>query len=154
MDLQVVADAIAARFVAITAANGSDTETVTGTADLPDQVSKLALLVYPPTGTLEIGLSRSREDTLDFPVRLLRDPPANVPGRSQWLYSWVNALRDRVEMDMDLGLAYVAWAKPISLRMEIDGQQYSSVDGTFAQFDVVELIVQVRFQEIVLTVAI
>lgn len=152
MNLKSIADGIATELASLTATNGSLTETVSATADLPNAVGKLALLVYPPTGDLGMGPGKRRADTYEFPVRLLRDP-LNAPARTQWLYAWFNALRDEVEKNMDLGLSYVAWASPVSLRMTLDGEEYSSADGTFAAFDVVELIVRVRVDEVVSTVA-
>lgn len=147
MDLQAIADAIAGRFVSITATNGSETETVTGTADLPNSVGRLALLVYPPSGTLEIGVSAARTDLYSFEVKLLRDP-LNVPSRTRWLYAWYDAIHDRVALDMDLGLpSYIDIAETSAVRIAIDGEQYSSTDGVLRPFDVVELTVTVRIYE-------
>ena len=153
MNLKTVADAIAARYVGITATVGNTTETVSATASLHNQVGKLALLVYPPTGDLSIGLGRMRDDSLDFPVRLLRDP-FSMPARSDWLYAWTTALRDRLETNMDLDLSYVAWAQCVSLRVEPDGESYASLEGSLASFDVVEFIVRVHLTEVVSSVAI
>ena len=150
MNSKATADAIAARFVGVTATIGTTTESFTSvpTASLPNTIGGgPVLLVYHPVGVLDIGVSKLRRDMLDFPVRMLRDP-ANYPARSDWLYAWYDALRDRVEMDIDLGLAYVAWAQPVSTRVELDGQLYAKVP-----FDVVEYIVRVRFNETVATVA-
>lgn len=153
MDLKAIADAIAGRFVSISATSSGETETATGTADLPDSVGRLALLVYPPTGTLEIGTSARRNDLYTFEVKLLRDP-LSVPGRTRWLYAWFAAMHDRVALDWDLGLGtYVSDAEAHALRMAIDGEQYSSTDGAFRPFDVVELTVDVRVNETV-TIAI
>lgn len=149
MNLQAIATAIAVTIGTVTA-NG---ETATATADLPNQVGRLALLVYPPTGTLEIGVSRLRKDHYLFAVRLLRDP-TDVPTRTRALYAWATALRDLVETDMDLGLSYVARANPVQLRLEIDGEKYSRTDGLYVDFDVVELHIDVLVVEVVATVSV
>lgn len=148
MDLKVIADALASTFGTMTATNGSETETAVATADLPDQVAQLALLVYPPeTGSLEIGVSARRNDLYTFMVRILRDP-LSTPARTQWLYAWFNAIHDKIiTTHIALGLAYVSQAEPVAMRAAIDGQQYSSTDGTYAAFDVVELEVQVMVNE-------
>lgn len=143
MDLQVIADALAARFGTLTVGG----ESVVATAALPNLVGKIALLVYPPSGSLEVGTTARRDDVYDFPVRLLRDP-LGVPARTSALYAWANAMRDLVEANVDLGLAYVSYAQPVSVRMAIDGQRYGD-----ALYDVVELIVSVRVNEHVSTVA-
>jgi len=146
MNSKTTADAIAARFTGITA--GGEAIVVGPTASLPNTIAKgPALLVYPPTGVLDIGVSKIRSDELDFAVRLLRDPNS-VPERTDALYAWIDAMRDRVEMQMTLGLAYVAWARPRSLRAELDGQEYGGV-----LFDVVELVVRVHYYEVVTTVS-
>ena len=143
MDLAAISTAIAARFGTLTV-NG---ETATATASLPNTVNTIALLVYPPSGALEVGATARRDDVYDFPVRLLRDP-LNVPTRTDALYAWYAAMRDLVEANVDLGLAYVSYAQPVSVRMAIDGQRYGD-----ALYDVVELIVSVRVNEHVSTVA-
>jgi hypothetical protein len=147
---KAVADAIAARFVGVTATNGSLTEAfaITPTASLPNQLAKgPALFVYHPTGVLDVGVSKLRLDMLDFPVRFFRDP-LNYPERSDWLYAWYDALRDRVEADIDLSLSYVAWARPVETTVEIDGGKYAGVD-----YDLIEFIVRVRFNEVVSTIS-
>lgn len=152
--LRDTAAAIAARFTGVTATLDGVTESfvVVPTSLLPNGIAKgPALLVFHPEGVLDVGVSRIRSDTHDFPVRFLRDP-IDLPSRSDWLYVWYDALRDRVEMDMDLGLAYVAWARPVSSRVEVGelgGFAYGAVT-----FDLIELIVRVRFDEVVPTVAI
>ena len=148
MDLKVIADALASTFGTITATNGADSESATATADLPDAVGTLALLVYPPeTGSLEIGVSARRNDLYTFMVRLLRDP-LSTPARTQWLYAWFNALHDKIiTTHISLGLSYVSEAEPVSMRAQIDGEKYSSANGTYAPFDVVELVVEVRVNE-------
>ena len=151
MNLKTIADGIAGRFVAVTATNGADTETATATADLPNQVAKLALLVYPPTGALNIVMGPKLDDQYDFAVRLLRDP-LNTPNRTQWLYAWATAMRTRVQTSWSLGIAGVTQAETKDMRVEIDGQKYSSVDGTFMVFDVVELTVRVWVWEIATSV--
>jgi hypothetical protein len=148
VNLKDTADAIAARFTGVTATSGTVTEAlVQCTASLPNTVAGgPALLVFHPTGVLDVGVSKLRKDTLDFPVRFLRDP-LNVPGRSDWLYAWWDALRPRVEMQMSLGLAYVAWAQPVDTDMGIDGFLYAG-----KTFDFIEFVVRVRFNEVVATV--
>ena len=146
MNLKTIADGVAARFVNVTATNGSATETATATADLPNQVGKLALLVFPPERA-ELSLNMGRAlDAYDFTVRLLRDP-LSVPERSQWLYAWATALRPLVWQGFTLGIAGVTQAESTTMRVELDGQKYSSVDGTFADFDVVEITVRVQVFE-------
>jgi len=146
MNTKATADAIATRFVGITA-NG-EAIAVGPTASLPNTIARgPALLVYPPEGVLAIGVSKLRQDTLTFMVRLLRDP-MDVPARTDALYAWYDAMRDRVEANMDLDLAYVAWAKAVNARVAIDGQRYGD-----AVFDVVELAVEVRFNEVVSSLA-
>lgn len=152
MDLKTIADAIAVRFVGATT-TGGETFSSTPTASLPNQIGKGPVcLVYPPTGQLEIGVSRMRNDHYDFPVKILIDP-LNVPSRTDALYRWYNATRDLLEGQFSLGLTYVARAWLVAERMEIDGEKYSSTDGTFGNFDVVEYIVRVQVREVVATVA-
>jgi hypothetical protein len=144
MNLKSIADGIAAAFGTLTV-NG---ESATATASLPDDVGRIALLVYPPTGSLDVGTSARRDDVYAFPVRLLRDP-LSTPARTAALYAWFNAMRDLVEANIDLGLSYVSYAQPTDCRLAIDGQRYG-LDGLY---DVVELTVQVRVNEHVATVA-
>lgn len=150
MNSKATADAIAARFTGVTATvNGATEGLVLCTASLPNTIAVgPVLLVYPPSGTLAIGVSQRRSDELDFPVRLLRDP-LNVPLRTDALYAWYDALRDRVEANMDLDLAYVAWARCTEMRAELDGESYGG-----SLFDVVELVVRVRFDEVVTSVSV
>lgn len=148
MDLKVIADGLAARFANVTATNGSETETATATADLPDTIATLALLVYPPLDAdLDIDLGPKLDDHYLFTVRLLRDP-LSMPARTRWLYAWATALRTKVQQDMDLGVAGVAWARATRMRVQIAGQPYSNVTGQFPNFDVVELTVDVHVYEI------
>lgn len=150
MSTQAIADAIAARFVGVTATYGGVTESqaATPTALLPNSVSASpVLLVFPPEGELAVNLRR-RADTLVFPVRLLRDP-LNLPDRIGWLYAWYDAMRDQVGKSMNLGLAYVAWAEPTAVRIEADGFTYAGVLQ-----DVVELEVAVRLDEVITTLAV
>lgn len=149
-DLKVIADALATQYGTISATFGSTTETVTATASLPDTID-LALLVYPPSGLLQLELGPNRNDLWDFPVRLLRDP-ISMPARTDALYAWLNALRDVAEAKKRLGLAYVVNVESVSARLEFEGQGYSFPDGKFKQFDVVEIVNQVRVQELVTTV--
>lgn len=149
MNTRTIADAIAARFAGVTATLDGATESITfgPTALLPNQIAKgPALVVLPPTGELAVNLRR-RADTLTFRVLLLRDP-LNVPQRTAWLYAWYDALRDRVEAQMSLGLAYVAWAQVTAAELELDGFSYAGV-----LYDRVELTVTVRLDEVVSTLA-
>lgn len=151
MNLKATADAIAARFTGVTATVGSVTESFSTapTASLPNTVSAGPVcLVYHPTGVLDIGVSRIRRDEYDFPVRILRDP-LDYPSRSDWLYAWHDATRDRVEANLDLDLAYVSWARLVGVRIELDGESYAG-----ALFDVIEYTVRVHFGDIVTTLAI
>ena len=148
MDYQVIANAIASTYGSVTATNGSATETLTATADLPDQVALSALLVYPPEGDLSINLGPHLDDTYRFPVRLLRDP-TSVPNRTRWLHSWATALRTKVQAHMTLGVSGVDKAEVVALRLAIDGIRYASPRGTPGGdlFDVVEHIVEVKVWE-------
>lgn len=151
MNSKAVADAIAGRFTGVTATVAGLTEgiLVGPTASLPNGIGKgPALLVYHPTGVLDIGVSKLRRDELDFPVRFLRDP-LNYPTRSDALYAWYDALRDQVEADMDLGLSYVAWARPIDTEVKLDGQDYAGLT-----YDLIELTVRVHFNEVVTSVSV
>ena len=146
--VKAIADALAVRFVGVTATVGTTTEALatTPTASLPNRVAKgPVILVYHPSGVLDIGVSKLRRDELDFPVRLLRDP-LDYPARSDWLYAWYDATRDRVEMDMDLGLSYVAWAQLISSEIELDGGEYAGI-----KYDLIEYVVRVHICETVAT---
>ncbi len=150
MNTKDIADAIAARFTGVTATVGGATESIVvgPTASLPNTLSKgPALLVFPPTGALDIALSRRRADVLTFPVRFLRDP-MDYPARCDALYAWYDALRDEVEKDIDLGLTYVAWAQPSEVEVELDGFNYAGV-----LFDRIEFTVTVRLDEVVTTIA-
>jgi hypothetical protein len=153
MNYKTIADGIAARFGTVTATNGSATESATATADLPNQVAGLALLVYPPTGPLSLNIAHHNDD-LDFPVRLLRDP-INMPERTQWLYAWATALRPIMEQGFTLGIAGVTQALPTEMRIEPDGQNYASPLNTPGgdPFDVVELMVHVQIWELATGVA-
>jgi hypothetical protein len=156
VDLLAVADAIADRFTGVTATFDGKTEGLElATARLPNQIGKgPVLLVYPPSGILQLEPMRQRNDIWDFTILVLRDP-TNVPDRTGWLYAWLNATRDRVEMQYRLGLTYVAQARMEGeARLEIDGEEYSQVGGLFAPFDVVEQTCRVWIQEVVTTVAI
>lgn len=145
MNTASVAAAIAARFTGVTA--GGESIAVGPTHRLPNTIAKgPALLVFPPTGDLGIGGSRRRDDRLLFPVRLLRDP-LDVPARSDALYAWYDALRDQVEKAVTLG-GLVEYAEVVGMRAELDGYEYAGVP-----FDVVELMVAVRFNEVVATIA-
>lgn len=144
-DLKAVADAIALRFLGATA--GGKGFASAPTASLPNTLGKGPVcLVYHPTGDLDIGLGKMRNDHFDFPVKILIDP-LNVPARSDRLYAWYTATRDLVEGKLELGLSYVKWARLTDVRIEIDGEKYG--DNIF---DVVEYTVRVLIIEPVPTV--
>ena len=141
MNLKAIADALAGRFTGVTA--GGESIGIGPTASLPNAVTVgPALLVFPPTGTLELVMGPRNRDTYDFPIRLLRDP-LSVPERTDRLYEWADAMRLRVEGNMDLDLAYVAWAQSVALTLAIDGFTYNDT-----LYDVVELTVRVQINEI------
>lgn len=152
MDLKAIADGIAAQFVNVTATYGGQTQTLTATADLPDTLVAEALLVYPPTGALDLNIGYQRDDEYTFRVLYLQDP-ISVPARVGWLYAWQQALRDKVEANMDLGLSYVVWARATESRMELDGESYS-YNGVYKPLDVVEITHVVKVRETVATLAI
>lgn len=141
MNSKTIADALAARFVGLTA--GGESLQATPTASLPNQVGKgPVILVYPPTGTLEVGTSARRNDLYTFAVKMLRDPNS-YPERSDALYAWYDAMHDLIGLDMDLGVGpVVSQAEPVECRLELDGERYA---GTL--YDVVELIVEVLVNE-------
>jgi hypothetical protein len=147
--LKSIADAIAVQFTGVTA-NG-ETISVGPTASLPNVLAGplVALLVYPPTGVLDAGVGRMRRDEYDFAVKLLRDP-ISVPERTDALYAWADATRDVVYGNLDLGFTYVSWARPIAIRVELDGETYNKTNV----FDVVEITVRVHIEEVITTLAI
>lgn len=152
MDFQTIANGIATRFANVTATNGAATETASATADFPDQVSKLALLVYPPdASTLSLNMGRAL-DAYDFHVKLLRDP-VGMAGRTAWIYAWATALRPLTWRGFTLGIAGVTQAEATVMRVAIDGENYSSVDGTYGVFDVVDITVVVQVFELATGVA-
>jgi hypothetical protein len=150
VNLYTIATGLATTFGTVTATNGAETETATATADLPDSIGKLALLIYPPeTGSLEIGVSARRDDVYTFMVRLLRDP-TSVPARTRWLYAWFNAMRDKiVTTGIHLGITPPPDidANAVAMRAAIDGEKYSSATGEYADYDVVEVQVDIRVNE-------
>jgi hypothetical protein len=148
VNLKTIADAIATTFGTVIATNGTETETLTATADLPNSVAKAALLVFPPFGDLEIIMGPRYADTYEFPVRLLRDP-LSVPQRTRWLYAWATAMRVRIQTNVDLDVAGVSTAEAVSMRVEIDGEPYvSDATSQLKKFDVVEVVVRVKLNEV------
>ena len=140
MNTLAIADAIAARFVGLTA-NG-EALVAPPTARLPGTIANgPVILVFPPTGSLEVGVSARRDDLYTFPVRLLRDP-VSYPERYIAIYAWYDAMHDLIGGQMQLGLSYVSIAEPVAVSLEIDSKAYYA--GTY---DVVELTVEVRVNE-------
>jgi hypothetical protein len=144
MDFKTIATNLATAIGTITIG----TDTATATARLPTNVGALALLVYPPETNLEFLMGGPMLNAhLVFPVRLLRDP-LDVPSRTDALLDWATALWPKPQANYDLNVAGVIEAEAKSIRIAIDGQQYSSVDGTFIPFDVVEMMVDVHVYEL------
>lgn len=145
MNTKAIADALAGRYSGLTATNGAVTESLssTPTASLPNQVTRgPVILVNPPEYVQEIGVSAIRRGIVRFVVVMLRDP-LNVPDRTDWLYAWDNAMRDRVEANLDLDLpTYVAEAEVTIGRLALDGAEYAGV-----VFDSVEHEVEVSIYE-------
>jgi hypothetical protein len=144
-NLKAVADAIAAQYVGVTA-NGESIG-IGPTASLPNVIPKgfVALLVYPPSASLEVGVAKQRRDEWDFPVKILRDP-IDVPARTDALYAWLDATRDVIYANVDLGLSYVQWAFPQSVRVELDGERYGAAKDVY---DVIEYVIRVHIEETV-----
>lgn len=146
-DLQAVGNALATTVGTQTATSGTTSETATATADLPDTVGALALLIYPPdTADLHIITGPKLDDHYAFVIRLLRDP-MTMPMRTRMLYAWATVLRTSVQAHYQLGAsAYgVMQAEARSMRIEPDGQKYASAaSNTVGTFDVVEIEVDVH----------
>jgi len=147
MDLRAIADAIALRYVGVTAeGNGFQ---YGPSALLPNGITRgPVLFVQPPDGERSVGVGRRRGDELDFSVIWLNDP-TDMPSRTATLYAWANALYDKVLENYDLDLAYVAWANPVSIRTAFDEDWF-----TWGKFDVIETVIRVHIDEIVSTMAI
>jgi hypothetical protein len=144
MDFRTIATALATTIGTLTVGS----ESATATAKLPNQVGKLALLVYPPETDLSFLMGGPMLNAhLVFPVRLLRDP-LDVPARTDALYDWATALWPKPQANYDLNVTGVLDAEATTIRIEIDGEKYSSVDGTYAVFDVVEMMVDVHVYEL------
>lgn len=146
MNLKATADAIAASYTATTATVGSVTESlVLATASLPNQLPGKGpvLLVFHPTGVLDVGMSRIRRDEYNFPIRLMRDP-MSYPERSDWLYAWHDALRDVIRDGSTLGLSYVSWVNIVAADVQLDGARYGGV----VYGDLVELTARVHFGDL------
>jgi hypothetical protein len=140
MNIKTIADALAARFVNVTAVG----ETAPATASLPNNISTLALLVYPPEGDLSYLMGGPKLNAhLTFPVRLLRDP-LSVPERTDALLAWATVLWPLPMGNFDLDVAGVIEAETTHIHIELDGQSYAG-----ALFDVVELTVDVHVYELV-----
>jgi hypothetical protein len=149
MDLQVIANGLATTVGTVTATNGSQTESATATADLPNKVGLAALLVYPPIGTLNVVMGPRLDDQYDFFIKLLRDP-VDMPDRTRWLYAWATALRGRVQTSWSLGISGVTQAQVTAMRTQIEGERYAGLLNTRGGdlFDVVELTVRVWVWEL------
>ena len=139
MNVRAIADALAASFGTLTV-NG---ETATATPLLPNVISRVALLVYPPEGDFDYAASGIRTGELTYMVRLLRDP-TDVPTRTDALYDWHAAIWDRIETNIDLDLTYVDTALSSTTRIRIDGERYAG-----SLYDVAEIGVTVRIFEAV-----
>lgn len=137
MNVRAIAEALATSVGTLTV-NG---ETATATVLLPNTITTVALLVYPPEGDFTYSPSEIREGELTFMIRLIRDP-TDVPTRTDALYDWHAAIWDRVETNIDLDLAYVDTALSTSTRLQLDGERYAG-----AVLDVVEIGVTVRIFE-------
>jgi hypothetical protein len=145
MNLQTIANALATTIGTVNATNGSETESLTATADLPDQVNTKALLVLPPeTANLDLIMGPRLDDHYLFRVVVLRDP-MSVSARVKWLYAWATALRTKVQQNVDLDVAGVVEAQATAMRIELDGETYASLYGR--PQDVVELMVDVHVLE-------
>jgi hypothetical protein len=144
VNLRTIAEGIATVVGTVTVG----TESVTATASLPNQVGKLALLVYPPSGNLALLMGGPHMNAhVIYHLRLLRDP-VSMSERSAAILDWATALYARLYTNFDLDIAGVLEANPTDIRVEIDGEKYSSVDGTFAVFDVVDVTVNVHVYEL------
>jgi hypothetical protein len=143
MDFKAIGTALATAIGTITVG----AETATATAQLPDSVGKLALLVYPPEGDLSFLMGPMLNAHISYPVKLLRDP-LGVPARTDALLDWATALWPKPQANYSLNTAGVLTAEATSIRIEIDGEKYASVDGSFGVFDVVELTVDVHVYEL------
>lgn len=143
MDFRTIATALATTIGTLTVG----TETATATARLPNSVGKLALLVYPPETDLSFLMGTTLNAHLHFPVRVLRDP-LSVPSRSDAILDWASALWPRPKSNYDLDTAGVIEAQAKTVRIEIDGHSYASVDGSYRTFDLVEMMVDVHVYEL------
>jgi hypothetical protein len=150
MNLQTIATAIATTVGTVAATSGSETETLTATADLPDAVGKSALLVFLPSGELSMTMGPNIDDHYLFSVLLLRDP-LSTAARVRWLLAWASALRGRIATNIDLDVPGVVEAQATALRIELGGerggQPYPSAAGGTYNFDVVEMTVDVHVIE-------
>lgn len=144
-DLQAIATALAAVVGTVVATSGTESRSLTCTADLPDSIATEALLVYPPEeATLALILGPRFDDHYIYVIRYLGDP-LSTPARTRWLYAWATALRPRVQTNVDLDVAGVVQAEMTSMRVALDGQQYTSAaDAALRDFDVVEIPVDVH----------
>lgn len=147
MDLRVIADAIAARYVGVTV-NG-ETFQYGPSPLVPNGIVKgPALIVMVPSGGLDDPFQRQRDDEHDFAVLWLNDP-TDLPTRSALFYAWYNALQDKVYEQYRLGLSYVQWARPVSYRTAFDEQFL-----TLGKYDVIEWTVRVKVRETIPNMAI
>jgi hypothetical protein len=145
MDFKAIATALASTIGTVTVGS----TTLTATARLPDNVGQWSLLVFPPETDLSFLMGGPTLNAhLQFPVRLLHDPPAGVPDRTDLLYDWATALWPKPQSNYNLDVAGVIEAQAQTIRIAIDGHQYSFIDGTFARFDVVEMMVDVYVYEL------
>jgi hypothetical protein len=152
MDLNAIATAIATTVGTVAATSGSETETLTATADLPDAVGKRALLVTLPSADLGMTMGPHIDDHYLFSVVMLRDPLKVAP-RVRWLLAWATALRGRIATNIDLDVPGVVEARATALRIELGndrgGYPYVSAGGGTINFDVVEMTVDVHVIELI-----
>lgn len=144
MNLRTIATGLATTIGTLTVGD----DTATATARLPNNVGRLALLVYPPEVNLSFLMGGPMLNAhVLFPVRLLRDP-LDVPSRTDALYDWATALWPRPKANYDLDVTGVIEATATAIHIAIDGHTYSSADGSVRPFDLVEMTVDVHVYEL------
>lgn len=154
MDYLETGNAIAARFVGITAPSYSfeddagDTVTVqddaltTVSATLPNQIATTpALFVMPPEDReFEWGPSLLMHVRQFYTIRLFRDQTQDIARRMAALQAWRTPLALRIAGQIQLGLSYVDWA-------ELRSGRIGEVEYAEVKYDVVDLLVEVKVRE-------